>query len=98
MALRSIADIEEKVAGAVSLYNTSVAESERIASVSLFGSYAKRLLMVSTHKHPDNELKYAAKTRDVYAHGYFTLSFDTVYKTDQEDYPGVKLWIEELLA
>ena len=49
MALRSIADIEEKVAGAVSLYNTSVAESERIASVSLFGSYAKRLLMVSTH-------------------------------------------------
>lgn len=41
MALRSIADIEEKVAGAVSLYNTSVAESERIASVSLFGSYAK---------------------------------------------------------
>ena len=49
MALRSMADIEEKVAGAVSLYNTSVAESERIASVSLFGSYAKRLLMVSAH-------------------------------------------------
>ena len=43
MALRSMADIEEKVAGAVSLYNTSVAESERIASVSLFGSYAKRM-------------------------------------------------------
>ena len=38
-----MADIEEKVAGAVSLYNTSVAESERIASVSLFGSYAKRM-------------------------------------------------------
>lgn len=43
-------------------------------------------------------MKYAAKTRDVYAHGYFTLSFETVYKTAQEDYPRVKLWIEELLA
>ena len=43
-------------------------------------------------------MKYVAKTRDVYAHGYFTLSFETVHKTDQEDHPRVKLWIEELLA
>lgn len=41
-------------------------------------------------------MKYAARTRDVYAHGYFSLSFETVYKTAVEDYPRLKEWIEDL--
>ena len=43
------------------------------------------------------ELSIAAKTRDVYAHGYFTLSFATVYKTAKEDYPRLRNWMENVL-
>lgn len=48
-------------------------------------------------ENPTSELKLAAKTRDVYAHGYFTLSSETVYKTAVEDYPRVRKWIETTL-
>ena len=45
----------------------------------------------------DTVKRTAAKTRDVYAHGYYTLNFETVYKTATEDYPRVKAWILEQL-
>lgn len=48
-------------------------------------------------EHPGTELRFAAKTRDVYAHGYFTLSFETVYKTAVEDYPRLKESIQIML-
>lgn len=37
------------------------------------------------------------RRRDVYAHGYYTLHFETVYTTAVRDYPRVKAWIEDLL-
>lgn len=61
------------------------------------GELAKRLSDDFFLENPTNELKLAAKTRDVYAQGYFTLSFATVYKTAVEDYPRVLVWIEEAL-
>lgn len=42
-------------------------------------------------------MRFAAKTRDVYAHGYFILSFETVYKTAVEDYPRLKLAVLEMI-
>lgn len=61
------------------------------------GELAKRLSDEFFVDYPGSELKYAARTRDVYAHGYFTLSFGTVYKTAVEDYPRLKAWIEDLI-
>ena len=61
------------------------------------GELAKRLSDDFFLENPTSELKLAAKTRDVYAQGYFTLSFATVYKTAVEDYPRVRVWIEEAL-
>ena len=61
------------------------------------GELAKRLSDEFYSENPGSELKYAAKTRDVYAHGYFPLSFEAVYKTAVEDYPRVGRWIEEAL-
>lgn len=61
------------------------------------GELAKRLSDDFFLENPTSELKLAAKTRDVYAHGYFTLSFATVYKTAVEDYPRVRVWIEAAL-
>ena len=49
-------------------------------------------------EYPENELKMAAKTRDVYAHGYYSLSFNRVYTTAKEDYPRVRCWIESILS
>ncbi len=60
------------------------------------GELAKRLSEGFFEEYPGSELKYAARTRDVYAHGYFSLSFETVYKTVIEDYPTVEAWIEDL--
>ncbi len=62
------------------------------------GELAKHLSDGFFDQYPDNELRLAAKTRDVYAHGYFTLSFETVYKTAVEDYPRVLAWIQDALS
>lgn len=61
------------------------------------GELAKHLSDAFYRDHPDSELRYAAKTRDVYAHGYFTLSFATVHKTAIEDYPRLRAWIQDIL-
>ena len=62
------------------------------------GELAKHLSDDFYQEHPDSELRYAAKTRDVYAHGYFSLSFATVYKTAMEDYPRLREWILRALS
>ena len=61
------------------------------------GELAKRLSDAFFAENPGSDLRYAAKTRDVYAHGYFSLSFATVYRTAVEDYPRLRAWIEERL-
>lgn len=73
---------------------------ERAATMTAInvGELAKRLSGEFFAGHPESELRIAAKTRDVYAHGYFTLSFAAVYKTAVEDYPRVRLWIEGILS
>lgn len=55
------------------------------------GELAKHLPKDFYEMYPGSELRYAAKTRDVYAHGYYTLRFETVYKTAVEDYPRVSV-------
>lgn len=57
------------------------------------GELAKHLSSDFYETYPGSELRYAARTRDVYAHGYYTLHFETVYKTATDDYPRVKTWI-----
>lgn len=72
---------------------------ERASSMTTInvGELAKRLSEEFYTEHPGTELRFAAKTRDVYAHGYFTLSFETVYKTAVEDYPRLKLAVSEMI-
>ena len=70
----------------------TVKRAAAMASINI-GELAKHLSDEFYAEHPSSELRYAARTRDVYAHGYYTLSFETVYKTAVEDYPRVKRWI-----
>ena len=76
------------------LEDETIERAAAMTSINI-GELAKRLSDEFYARHPDTELRYAARTRDVYAHGYFTLSFATVYKTAKEDYPRVREWIEE---
>lgn len=73
---------------------------ERAATMTAInvGELAKHLSAGFFEDYPDSELRIAARTRDVYAHGYFTLSFATVYKTAVEDYPRLRSWIERTLG
>ena len=78
------------------LADETVKRAAAMASINI-GELAKHLSSEFYTAYPGNELRYAAKTRDVYAHGYYTLHFETVYKTATEDYPRVKAWILEQL-
>ena len=62
------------------------------------GELAKHLSPEFYAAYPTTELRYAARTRDVYAHGYCTLSFETVYKTAVEDYPRLRAWVAQMLS
>ncbi|WP_165056637.1 MULTISPECIES: DUF86 domain-containing protein [unclassified Adlercreutzia] len=79
------------------LGNETVERAASMTSINI-GELAKSLSAEFYAKHPDTELRFAARTRDVYAHGYFTLSFATVYKTSTEDYPRMRSWIESTLS
>lgn len=72
-------------------------ETKRAAAMTaiIIGELAKHLSSEFCEEHPGSNLKYAKKTRDVYAHGYFSLSFETVYRTAVEDYPSLR---EELVS
>lgn len=61
------------------------------------GELAKQLSDDFYAEYPDNELHRAARTRDMYAHGYFSLSFERVYATAIEDYPRVRAWVLSIL-
>ena len=74
----------------------TVKRAAAMASINI-GELAKHLSDDFYAAYPGSELRYAARTRDVYAHGYYTLRFETVYKTAVEDYPRVKSWILEHL-
>ena len=74
----------------------TVRRAAAMASINI-GELAKHLSDDFYVDYPGSELRYAARTRDVYAHGYYTLRFETVYKTAVEDYPRVKGWILEHL-
>lgn len=67
-----------------------------MASINI-GELAKHLSDRFHEEHPDSELRMAARTRDVYAHGYYSLSFERVYETAKDDYPRVREWIESAL-
>ena len=67
-----------------------------MASINI-GELAKHLSDEFYAEHPDSELRMAARTRDVYAHGYYSLSFERVYETARDDYPRVKEWICSVL-
>ena len=74
----------------------TVKRAAAMSSINI-GELAKHLSDEFYKEHPNSELRYAARTRDVYAHGYYTLSFETVYKTAVEDYPRVKGWVVDCL-
>lgn len=78
----------------VFLNDETIKRAAAMASINI-GELAKHLSDDFYQAYPGSELKYAARTRDVYAHGYYTLHFETVYKTATEDYPRVKSWILE---
>lgn len=90
----------ESLTGSIDLTGFLADETmERAAAMTAInvGELAKHLSGEFFERYPDSDLKIAAKTRDVYAHGYFTLSFSTVYKTAVEDYPRLREWIESTL-
>lgn len=62
------------------------------------GELAKHLSDAFFEAYPESELRMAARTRDAYAHGYYSLSFSQVYETAQTDYPRVKEWIASVLG
>ena len=76
------------------LDNETVKRAAAMATINI-GELAKHLSTDFYAAFPGSELRYAAKTRYVYAHGYYSLHFETVYKTSIEDYPRVKAWILE---
>lgn len=78
------------------LSNETVERAAAMTAINV-GELAKRLSDDFYTEYPKSELRMAARTRDVYAHGYFTLSFAAVYKTAIDDYPRVKEWIENVL-
>lgn len=78
------------------LKDETVKRAAAMASINI-GELSKHLSQEFYAAFPGSELRYAAKTRDIDAHGYFTLHFETVYKTAVEDYPRVKAWIIEHL-
>ena len=73
-----------------------VKRAASMASINV-GELAKRLSDAFFEEHPGSELRMAARTRDAYAHGYFSLSFDRVYNTAKEDYPRLRQWVESVL-
>lgn len=93
-------DYLESLLDGVSLDDFLSSETiERAAAMTAInvGELAKRLSDDFYAEHPESELRMAARTRDVYAHGYFTLSFAAVYKTAADDYPRIREWIEDAL-
>ena len=78
------------------LKDETVKRAAAMAAINI-GELAKHLSREFYEMYPGSELRYAARTRDVYAHGYYTLHFETVYKTAVEDYPRVKAWIRDHL-
>lgn len=78
------------------LKDETVKRAAAMAAINI-GELAKHLSREFYEMYPGSELRYAARTRNVYAHGYYTLHFETVYKTAAEDYPRVKAWIREHL-
>ena len=74
------------------LRDETMKRAAAMASINI-GELAKHLSREFYEEHPQSELRYAARTRDVYAHGYFTLHFETVYKTARDDYPRLRAWI-----
>ena len=77
--------------------NETVKRAAAMSSINI-GELPKHLSDEFYAEQPSSELRYAARTRDVCAHGYNTLSFETVYKTAVEDYPRVKGWIIDCLG
>lgn len=61
------------------------------------GELAKRLSEGFHEEYPECELKDAARTRDVYAHGYYTLDMKRVYNTAIHDFPRSKKNINKVL-
>ncbi len=72
---------------------------ERAAAMTAInvGELAKRLSDAFFQEHPSTDLRLAVKTRDMYAHGYFTLPFAAVFKTAREDHPRLRDQVELLL-
>lgn len=68
-----------------------------MASINI-GELVKHLSEEFFDAYPQRDLRMAARTRDAYAHGYYSLSFAQVYETSRNDYPRVKSWIESILA
>lgn len=79
------------------LADETVKRAAAMAAINI-GELAKHLSKDFYAAYPSSELRYAARTRDVYAHGHYTLHFETVYKTAKEDYPRVRAWITERLS
>ena len=91
--------LEEALEGiSVEQFNTdeTLKRAAAMASINI-GELAKHLSDRFHEDYPGNELRMTARTRDVYAHGYYALSFERVYETAKDDYPRVKEWIESVL-
>ena len=61
------------------------------------GELAKHLSEEFFASYSVPELKYAARTRDVYAHGYATLSFPMVYETATVSFTNLNSIIQKIL-
>lgn len=93
--------VMESLLGCIT-YEEFDAQEEKKRAVAMtvinIGELAKHLSNEFFSEHELPELKYAARTRDVYAHGYATLSFPMVYKTAAESFPELGLLIKEVLS
>lgn len=90
-------ELLEGVTEAEFLENEMMRRAAAMTSINI-GELAKHLSKDFFERYPDSDLKQAAKTRDVYAHGYMTLSFSMVYKTAFEDYPRLRVWIDDVIG
>lgn len=68
-----------------SFENDEIVKRASAMAVINIGELAKHLSEDFFENHPEAELHKAAKTRDVYAHGYFKLDAKLVFQTATED-------------